>query len=105
MPNTTPEWEEKVETILFSRFGATAISVSMNNGKVTDGTIKIRDDGVEEVKALFSQELKLAEQRGREAGFWIGYDKGIDVQIARRYLYTEKLEDIKKEALKLGITL
>lgn len=53
--------EEKVRGILFASFGATAISVSVNDGNVTDGTIAIRDKAIKEVLDLFDTLLKEKE--------------------------------------------
>ncbi len=44
--------EKGIEKVLCAGFGATAIAVSMNEGKITDGIVSIRDKSIEDVKKI-----------------------------------------------------
>lgn len=46
--------EKQIENSLYSHFGAFGIIISMSNGIITDGAIKIRDDCVKEIKELLT---------------------------------------------------
>jgi hypothetical protein len=45
---------KKIESLLYAGFGAFAIVISMENGKVTDNSIKIRDKTVTDIIKLLN---------------------------------------------------
>lgn len=44
----------KIRNLLYVGFTSTAISVSMNGGKTTEGTLKIRDKCIKEIMDLLT---------------------------------------------------
>ncbi len=47
---------QKIENMLFAGFGAFAIMLSMEQGRVTDSVIKIRDKTVNDIIKLLTNE-------------------------------------------------
>ena len=59
MKDHLKEIERKIESELLASFGATAISVSMNDGNISDGIIQIRDNAIKKVLDLSSNRKTL----------------------------------------------